>query len=104
MQKTITLIFALALAGLFSCSPEAKKEAVKTEVKEAPKPANEMKTHGAAKLDISAIKNLEKSDPTCGMPVSAGIIDTSTVKGKLYGFCAKECKEEFLKAQTAVKK
>ena len=36
-------------------------------------------------------------DFSCGMPVSAGVKDTVQYKGKLYGFCAKECKDDFLK-------
>ncbi|MFN8251011.1 MAG: YHS domain-containing protein [Ferruginibacter sp.] len=37
-------------------------------------------------------------DYICGMPVTAGIEDTVTYKGKLYGFCSKECKDEFSKS------
>lgn len=36
-------------------------------------------------------------DPSCGMPVSAGISDSAHYKDKVLGFCSKECKEEFLK-------
>jgi YHS domain-containing protein len=32
------------------------------------------------------------------MPASAGIADTAHYKGKVYGFCSKECKDEFEKA------
>lgn len=38
-----------------------------------------------------------KKDPSCGMPVSAGIGDTAHYKDKVLGFCSKECKDEFLK-------
>ena len=38
-----------------------------------------------------------KKDPSCGMPVTAGIGDTAHYKNKVLGFCSKECKEEFLK-------
>lgn len=38
-----------------------------------------------------------KKDPACGMPLTAGLEDTTRYKGKLYGFCSKECMEEFLK-------
>jgi YHS domain-containing protein len=31
------------------------------------------------------------------MPLTAGLEDTTRYKGKLYGFCSRECKEEFLK-------
>ncbi len=36
-------------------------------------------------------------DPSCGMPVSAGIGDTAHYKDKVLGFCSKECKAEFEK-------
>jgi len=36
-------------------------------------------------------------DLTCGMPVTAGVTDSAHYKGKVYGFCAKECKDEFKK-------
>jgi YHS domain-containing protein len=55
-----------------------------------------MKVAASHKIDISKLA-IEKRDPTCGMPVKAGVVDTITIKGKLYGFCAKECKDEFLK-------
>lgn len=38
-----------------------------------------------------------KKDLVCGMPVSAGISDTAQYKGNIYGFCAPECKAEFVK-------
>ncbi len=46
------------------------------------------------------LKNLDfdsKTDLVCGMPLKAGVEDTVRYRGKLYGFCARECKEEFLK-------
>ena len=45
--------------------------------------------------DISLVDN--KKDPTCGMPVTAGISDTAHYDNKVIGFCASGCKEEFLK-------
>ena|SRR5450755_2213358 len=38
-----------------------------------------------------------KKDPSCGMPLSAGIEDTLHYNGKVYGFCSDECKQIFLK-------
>ena len=38
-----------------------------------------------------------KKDPSCGMPVTAGISDTAHYKTKVLGFCSKECKDAFLK-------
>jgi YHS domain-containing protein len=40
---------------------------------------------------------VNKKDFICGMPVKAGIEDTAHINGKAYGFCSKECKNEFLK-------
>lgn len=45
--------------------------------------------------DISLVQN--KKDPTCGMPVTAGISDTAHYDNKVLGFCSTGCKEEFLK-------
>jgi YHS domain-containing protein len=45
--------------------------------------------------DISLVAN--KKDPTCGMPVTAGISDTAHYDNKVLGFCSTGCKEEFLK-------
>jgi len=38
-----------------------------------------------------------RKDLVCGMPVSAGVSDTVHYQGKIYGFCAVECKDEFVK-------
>lgn len=40
---------------------------------------------------------VNKKDYACGMPVTAGISDTCHYKGKAYGFCSRECMEEFQK-------
>jgi len=45
-----------------------------------------------------------KKDPSCGMPVSAGIADTAHFKGKVYGFCSAECKSLFLKNPDSLSK
>ncbi len=45
--------------------------------------------------DISLVVN--KKDPTCGMPVTAGISDTAHYKNLVLGFCSSECKSEFVK-------
>jgi YHS domain-containing protein len=47
------------------------------------------------RYDISLVDN--KKDPTCGMPVTAGISDTAQYDNKVFGFCSAGCKEEFLK-------
>ena len=45
-----------------------------------------------------------KRDFICGMPVTAGIADTAHYDGKVYGFCATECKAEFLQNPKAYAK
>ena len=42
-----------------------------------------------------------KKDPTCGMPVTAGISDTAHYKDKVIGFCSAGCKDEFKLAPEA---
>ncbi len=48
-----------------------------------------------AKFTSAMVDN--KRDPSCGMPVAAGIEDTVHYKNKVLGFCSKECRDEFLK-------
>lgn len=43
------------------------------------------------------IKFDNTKDLVCGMPVTAGVMDTAHYKGKIYGFCSTECEDEFLK-------
>jgi YHS domain-containing protein len=45
-----------------------------------------------------------KKDPSCGMPMTAGIEDTVHFNGKVYGFCSDECKQIFLKNPTTLAK
>lgn len=55
------------------------------------KPTDSLSVYTAEMLD-------SKKDHVCGMPVSAGISDTAHYKGKAYGFCSRECKDEFVLA------
>jgi YHS domain-containing protein len=50
--------------------------------------------------DIALVNN--KKDPSCGMPVTAGIADTAHYKDKVLGFCGTECKNEFKKNPDAL--
>jgi YHS domain-containing protein len=64
--------------------------------------AGKTDTAGAAAATngvMASLQNLHfdyNKDPSCGMPLKAGLEDTTTYKGKLYGFCSKECKDAFL--------
>jgi YHS domain-containing protein len=60
-------------------------------------------TNQVATMDTAAEKTYavslvnNKKDPTCGMPVTAGISDTTHYENLVLGFCSTECKNEFLK-------
>lgn len=51
----------------------------------------------AAEPDLSAVALDADKDFVCGMPVKGHTADTAHYKGKVYGFCARECKDEFVK-------
>ena len=80
------------VVAMMSCAEKSKKEP------EAEK-ANAMVDSTVTKVD-EAFKNVafdSKRDLTCGMPITAGISDTAHFNNKIYGFCSKECKDEFMK-------
>jgi len=73
------------------------------------KPNTEMtkspaKSIDSAKPRFTAAMVDNKKDPSCGMPVTAGIEDTVHYNGKVYGFCSEECKQAFLKNPDAMAK
>ena len=82
-------VLILAAASILSCNNGAQNKTPVIIQQDSMQPK--------AKNNFKNIVFASKKDPTCGMPVSAGIEDTVTYKGKLYGFCSKECKEEVLK-------
>lgn len=86
MKKFTT---GLLLLICFACNQNTEKH----------KEPNKEKTmlRDSVKDGLKRLAFDSKTDLVCGMPVSAGVHDTLTYKGKLYGFCATECKEEFLK-------
>lgn len=59
-----------------------------------------MKVDTLKQYDLALVDN--KKDPSCGMPVSAGIGDTAHYKNKVLGFCSAECKAEFVKNPEAM--
>lgn len=87
------IIAAFLIANVFAaCSGNVKKE--------APAVATENKDSMAVKQEAlyKDVKFDSPKDLACGMPVTAGVADTAHYKGKVYGFCSKECKDEFLKS------
>ncbi len=85
MKKILVISILLA-----ACNSRTQKETSVKNAKEATSvvaPANKYPN----------ITFASKKDLNCGMPLSAGIEDTAHYKGKIYGFCSKECKDAFLK-------
>jgi YHS domain-containing protein len=59
-----------------------------------------VRVDSASQISKARFKGLKYADPrdlSCMMPLVAGVEDTAVYNGKIYGFCSKECKEEFLK-------
>jgi YHS domain-containing protein len=89
MTKTIVVFVSMLI--FLSCKNTNQTKEPQTIIQEQ----NGMGAHKKA-----LFKNVQfaaNKDFVCGMPISAGVQDTAHYKGKIYGFCAAECKEEFLK-------
>lgn len=61
-------------------------------------------TSTAEEKPFANIHFASKYDTSCGMPLSAGVEDTLHLNDKIYGFCSKECKDEFANKLKAEKK
>lgn len=93
MKKTTLILLALPLIMLVSCQSSNKEK--------QPEENNTMASDSLPPTDIkpnySGLQFASNRDTTCSMPLSAGVSDTLLLGGKIYGFCAKECKDEFEK-------
>lgn len=88
MKNIFALIVLFFCASIvISCNQQAQNKYVS--------PAQVAASKDSVKFTAAMVDN--KRDPSCGMPVAAGIGDTAHYKGKVLGFCSKECKDEFLK-------
>ena len=95
MRKPIITLFMCVSMFLIACGNPMNNTATTedTVTKTATDTVSE-KTY-----DVKILDN--KKDPTCGMPVTAGVSDTAHYKNKVIGFCSFECKAEFSKNPTA---
>ena len=86
MKKIIGLSLVTSVLLITSCGnqQEMKNEA-----------AEKSNTTSEKTYPVSLVNN--KKDPTCGMPVTAGISDTAHYEKYVIGFCASGCKDVFLK-------
>lgn len=86
MKKTILYFIVVMLA--VACNNNSTENA-RQDNKHMPKDST------TSKFTLAMVDNTK--DFSCGMPLTAGINDTAHYNGKVYGFCSKECKEDFLK-------
>lgn len=108
MNKLKQLLAVMIVSGLiWSCQSNEEKKPDADQKQEQEHDHDHGTTDTHAKMDSNSTvetKDIFKEmkfdntrDFICNMPVTAGVSDTANYKGKVYGFCAKECKEEFLK-------
>ena len=96
------MLSALAISIIFfSCNQQTKQELV------FQSPAYSKSDTAKPKFTREMVDNIK--DPSCGMPLTAGIEDTLHYGGRVYGFCSDECRDEFKKnakehAKTALMK
>ncbi|MGV3767746.1 MAG: YHS domain-containing protein [Chitinophagaceae bacterium] len=90
MKKVFSILVLAATVALVSCDNNGNTKAAGTD--------SMHHVYGGAEEAATTLPHTlasEKKDPVCGMPVTAGITDTAHYKGKVYGFCASECKKMF---------
>jgi len=87
-MKKLLGIIAIATIGLIACNNTKEGKKIVDQ---------EVKKDTTAEQTISPALLVNKKDPICGMPTSAGVEDTISYKGKVFGFCSKECEAEFMK-------
>ena len=89
MKRILAISILLA-----ACTSHSQKENAATGTKDTT----------SFQAPVNPYKNItfaSTKDLNCGMPLSAGIGDTAHYKGKIYGFCSTECKDDFLKNPSA---
>jgi YHS domain-containing protein len=89
-MKNLSLSVGILLNGLLiiSCNNKNSNESTTAA-------SNPVVQADTVKITAAMIDN--KTDPSCGMPLTDDIEDTVHYKDKVLGFCSKECKDEFLK-------
>lgn len=93
-MKATTLFICLLATVLFACKNSNDTKAVATS-------HTDSITVAGPQQPFKGVEFASKMDLACGMLLSAGIQDTAHYKGKVYGFCSKECKDDFLKTPDA---
>ncbi len=94
MKKIIGIPFIVSVL-LIACNNNTSEN--KTPVADTSKHDSHTMMPPPAEKKFSGVAFANQQDYICGMPVTAGVEDTAVYKNKVYGFCSKECKDEFLK-------
>jgi YHS domain-containing protein len=92
MKRIIGLSLVVTASFFAACGSRQNEKAEATK-----DTATSMSTDTASTKTYAVSLVDNKKDPTCGMPVTAGIGDTAHYDGHVLGFCSAECKAEFLK-------
>ena len=88
MKIIITLFLIVLVTIQFSCKSDNQSEEKQVAASTV-----------AGRADNKLFANIQfasDKDASCGMPLSAGVEDTVHQNNKIYGFCSKECKDEFV--------
>ncbi len=91
MKNLIKLCLIAGIIGLVACGGASTKQSATTDS------AVTVLQDSTTSPVFTAEMVDNKKDPTCGMPVTAGISDTTHYENKVLGFCSPECKNEFEK-------
>lgn len=91
MSKFLYTICLFVLAACLGCS-SGESSMSKADASPA------ISTAAKAVENLKDLKFDYPKDPACGSALSEGVGDSTEYKGKLYGFCSKECKEKFVKS------
>lgn len=94
MKKIIGIPFVVSIL-LVACNNNTSEN--KTPATDTTKHDSHTMMPPPAEKKFAGVAFANQQDYICGMPVTAGVEDTAVYKTKVYGFCSKECKEEFLK-------
>jgi YHS domain-containing protein len=89
------ILFSLLTIVLFACNSQQQDGPGHVHI--LPDTTTTMTPAANAEKLYAGVKFDNKYDLSCGMPLTAGVADTAHYKGKVYGFCSAECKEDFKK-------
>jgi YHS domain-containing protein len=102
-MKNIKICFVLVpLLSLYACGRMASNTKMAANATDtAAIVASQEKEDSIKHAALNKLSIVNENDPVCGMPMRRGFDDTAFYKGKLIGFCSKECKDSFIEKPSA---